>query len=881
MPKLHPDAPDLAVSPDGEWAAELRDGVLRLYDLSAQGEGADGRIEIAAEIERPPHPGRIAFLRPDRLLHLWQAPSAGPEGGAGNESGEGSLITAEMLTVPTLTPSGRSVRAPGSQRILGVGAGGAVVAPQGPGADIIAPRGNELLVSRTFIRSEVLSAVSTPDQRFLLEQRSGFELWDPQTRRALARLVLATRQPPEQLGFIHGGRMLWTLTTLSPMHLELFRASDGRRLFEMEQPGRAREAESGTNRLIVAYEEREVLSFLDLDLAARELRKVQLPPGGGSPLSFVVVPGSSAPAILVRLDEAVAPLLRLPLAPLPGREERPGPARPQAPPPPAAAPERRESGRDERRPERRDDRRDDRPNDRRDDRAGASPRPLSRLLRNEPPPASQQPAPQPSPSRAMRDARPESQLVRRPPTIDPPEELRGPPRRSVRPPAPAAAAPRQATPVSLPEDELDLLEGPSEQPLFTISLAGAAEEEPRPDPSAPAPISRALDPRHSPAAWLWELARWTQQSLLGEVGPPPEGGPLQQLGARLRLSLAAQRALALLLGVRALLGRTPEGLSPIEVAEYLGGLHDEPSVLGELLPGAPLRTLGLVRPVTKSRGRLVIAGDVAELLLGSPCRGAVPGMRRETLPIGLHLWPRPCPRNPAHLCGQAFVRVDGLTVPEPLSALRRALRRALLHEVAVIVDGLPGLSFPSPHADATLLAARSLLQAPPVPVVLCAPPEAAAALGLLVRQIPESLAVGAADPTAPLLPSAPLPSGSTWRSPTLPAPSASPDGGAAGRRGQLEPLAAQGQAQASAQGLGQSIDRRAGVVVEEGAEPEAASRAAYLAARDGAVLVLPAPWLVAHAGLVAQWLRQLPLLVSSSPVSPGEWPRALAPFVQK
>jgi hypothetical protein len=878
MPKLHPDAPDLAVSPDGEWAAELRDGVLRLYDLSAQGggEGEGGRIEIAAEVERPPHPGRITFLRPDRLLHLWQAPPDGGEGTEGSDGSDGALIIAEMLTVPTLVPSGRSVRAPGCQRILGIGAGGAVVAPPGPGADIIAPRGNELLVHRTFIRNEVISAVSTPDQRFLLEQRSGFELWDPQTRRALARLVLATRQPPAQLGFIHGGRMLWTLTTLSPMHLELFRASDGRRLFEMEQPGRAREAESGTNRLIIAYEEREVLSFLDLDLAARELRKVQLPPADAAPLSFVVVPGSATPAILVRLDEAVAPLLRLPLASLPGREQRPSPARPQAPLPPPAPPERRESRREDRRPERRDER------------AGASPRPLARLLRNEPPapqppPSQPPPSPAPSPIRALRDARPESQFIRRPPTIDPPEELRGPPRRSVRPPAPPQPAPRQVTPVSLPDDDLDLLEGSSEQPLFTLSLPGAAsEEEPRPEASAPAPISRAFDARHSPAAWLWELARWTQQSLLGEVGPPPEGGPLQQLGARLRLSLAAQRALALLLGVRALLGQRPEGLSAIEIAEYLGGLHDEPSVLGELLPGAPLRTLGLVRPVAANRGRLVIAGDVAELLLGAPCQGAVPGMRRETLPIGLHLWPRPCPKNPAHLCGQAFVRVDGLAAPEPLLALRRALRRALLHEVAVIVDGLPGLSFPSPHADATLLAARSLLQAPAMPVVLCAPPEAAAALGLLVRQIPESLAVGAADPTAPLLPSAPLPSGITWRSPLLPAPSASPDGGAGGRRGQIEPLASHDKAQASAPANAPGPDRRAGVLVEEGAEPGAASRAAYLAARDGAVLVLSAPWLVAHAGLVAQWLRQLPVLISSSPsTSTGEWPRALAPFVQK
>jgi hypothetical protein len=846
MPRLHPEAPDLAVSPDGAWAAELGSGVLRLYGLSATADSVESRLDVAAEVERVPHPGRIVFLRPDRLLHLYVAPPEGPEGEAGG------AIVAEMLTVPTLMSSGRSVRATGAQRILGAGAGGAVVAPQGPGADIIAPRGNDLIVHRTFTRSEVLSAVPTPDQRFLLEQRTGFELWDPQTRRALARLVLGTRQPPAQLGFIQGGRMLWSLTTLQPMHLELFRASDGRRLFEMEQAGRAREAESGTNRLVVAYEEAGALSFLDLDLGARELRRIPLAAETGAALAFAVVPGIT-PAILVRLDEDEVPLLRLPLVPIaPGREERTAPARPQrADKPPGPVPVERSP-------------------------SGSSPRPLSRLLRSEPPPAPTPPAPAPpSPTRALRDARPESQLIRRTPPAGspPPEELRAPPRRTVRPPVEL----RPSTPVALADDDLNPADGGAEPPLFSFgggaigSASGAGgvsiDDEAAPSGRSVEPAGRGLDPRSSPAAWLWELARWTQQSLAGEVSPPPEGGSLQQLGTRLRLSLPAQRALGLLLGVRSLLGREPDGLSPVEIAEYLGGLHDEPSVLAELLPGAPLRALGLIRRrSSREPGRLLIAADVAAMLLGAPCRDATTGLRRETLPIGLHLWPRPCPRNPAHLCGQAFVRVDGLRVREPLVALRSVLRRALLHDVAVVVDGLPGLSFSSPYPDGSLLELRLLLQAPTVPVVLCAPPEAASALGLLARQLPEALAGGSTEPGAPLLPSAPLPSGVTWRPPVNPVPPVSLEGG---RRGLLEPTPA--------------ADRRAGVLVEEGADPAAIARAAYLAARDGAVLVLPTGWLVSHAALVAQWLRQLPVLITATPPitgSPTEWPKPLAPFVR-
>lgn len=98
---------------------------------------------------------------------------------------------------------------PGSLRILGGGPGGVVVAPSGAGAELVVPRETDIIVYKLFIRGEALSAGATPDRRILIEQRGGFEVWDAQTRRAMAKLMLNTRQAPLQLGFVGDGKMIW------------------------------------------------------------------------------------------------------------------------------------------------------------------------------------------------------------------------------------------------------------------------------------------------------------------------------------------------------------------------------------------------------------------------------------------------------------------------------------------------------------------------------------------------------------------------------------------------------------------------------------------------------------------------------------------------
>src|SRR5689334_2560894 len=120
MPRLSPDAPDLVVSPDGAWVAELASGSLRLYDLSRGGATATGpagtRLSPIAEVERPGGPGRIVFLSEDRLLHLWQVAATAEEAAQGQEG----HIAAEQLTVPTLSEAGRGLRVPGCTRVVGV-----------------------------------------------------------------------------------------------------------------------------------------------------------------------------------------------------------------------------------------------------------------------------------------------------------------------------------------------------------------------------------------------------------------------------------------------------------------------------------------------------------------------------------------------------------------------------------------------------------------------------------------------------------------------------------------------------------------------------------------------------------------------------------------
>ena len=819
MPRLYPDAPDLAVSPEGVWVAELAGGNLRLYDLGRGSAGAadvgGSRLQPIAEAERPGGPGRVVFLSEDRLLHLWQVPAeaSGPEGQEGH-------VAAELLTVPTLSEAGRGLRVPGCTRIVGVGPAGAVVAPIGPGADIVAPRGNELTLHRTFIRGEVISAIAAPDRRFLMEQRSGFELWDPQSRKALARLLLNTRQPPAHLGFALGGRVLWAVTGTIPVHVEVFRASDGRRLFELDQPGRALQADSGPGRLLVAVEERGTIALLDLDLGARALRRVAMPAGCPRPRSFLVNPGHSTPEVLLLLEDTESPLLRLPLT------------RPLAPP----ASEERE-------------------------------RPASARLSPRRPPHAD------SSTRALRQSRPETRLIRRPPAVenlDDAADDEGEPRRArlAPPPAPSQLFPEE------PDGELDAAgdgDGlvPESAPVLALGPEPGSQQPGTATRAAQQKlemIGRVFDPRKSPAAWQWELARWAQSLFTGNGAAllplPPEGGTLGTLSKRLRLSPVAHKALGLLYAAQGLLGCRPSGMRPIELAQLLGPLHEEPTVLGELLPPAALRTLGLL--IARPDGRLKLQPDAVAFLMGAPCPDLVPGPAagREPLAPGLYLCPGVCPAKPQPQIAQPLLRVDGLREPRPLPALTRALRRAQLYDAAVLIDGLGGLSFPAFSSDGSLPLLRAALLASKVPTLLCAMPEAPSAMGLPTRSLPPI--PGSGEPSAPLLPSAPLPAGTSWRAPILPALAAMID--SQNPKGRLEHLT--------------PGDRRAAIVIGASATPDAYASAAYLAARDGAVLVLDAELTTVRALVLGMLLRQLPVCIAAvPPAGPGTpWPPALQPF---
>ncbi|HRI54046.1 MAG TPA: hypothetical protein PLW65_28095, partial [Pseudomonadota bacterium] len=304
-----------------------------------------------------------------------------------------------------------------------------------------------------------------------------------------------------------------------------------------------------------------------------------------------------------------------------------------------------------------------------------------------------------------------------------------------------------------------------------------------------------------------------------------------------------------------------------ELAQCLGPLHEEPAVLAELLPLGPLRTLELL--ALRPDGRLKLRPEGVLHLLGAPCPELQPslagGPGREPLMPGLHLLAGVFPAKAQLPIAQPLLRVDGLREPRLLPALTRALRRAELYDAAVVLDGVAGLSFPAFTSDGTLAQLRALLLSPRVPLVLGAMPEAPAALGLMSRSLP--LPKSPSEQPAPLLPSAPLPLGTSWRAPTLPALAAlAPQADGQPPRGRLEPLVAG--------------DPRAAIVVSASATPDAYATAAYLAARDGALLVLDAELTSVRALVLGMLLRQLPVCIAAlPPAGPGTpWPAQLQPF---
>lgn len=816
------EAPDLVVSPDGAWAAALWGVNLYLYDLRTPPPAGAGTCSPVAEVACPEGTGRIVFLDAERLLHIFTEPAT---------ESEPLVISAEMLGVPSLQPVGPLARVAGAQRIVGVGPGGAVVAPNGPGADILHLRNGELMLQRTFIRGEVLSAIPAPERRFLLEQRGGFDLWDSATRGALSRLVLQTRQQAAQVGYVSGGRMLWALASGPPVHIEIFRASDGRRILELDQPGRGLAADAGPGRLLTAVEERTGLVFLDLEIATGALQRLPLPPSSGRLYSFAAGASSSSPEV-VALTEAESPaLLRMPLSRLQSPVSGEGnDSSGQAAQTESSAQRGRSLSREHTRGQ-------------------------TREL-----------APVVTQAARLRPQRPENRLFRRTPAqADSPAW----------PPPPAA--PQQLPAAAAPEPELAAV-ARSDWPAVAASVSEPGRQPIQPPdrkqhPRYRAMLERVHEPSQGPAAWQWELLRWAANALLGSGGgtalsQPPNGGPLSKLGLRLGLTPRAQKLLALLYAAEYLLGTRPKGMRLPELIACLSASDEEPALLAELMPAAPLRSLGLL--LMRPDGRLRIHRETAALLLGAPHPLLEPGARSDAEPLlpGVYVHAGPWRRGTMLLSPQPLVRLDALALPEAKlqPTLERALAAALLHDAGLLVDGLPGLSYPVWNSVAALCSLPALLRAPRVPVILCAAADAVPALAITAKPLPESAVAAASKLPAPLLPSAPLPCGARWRSP--------------------QPLAA-------AAFLGQGIsrgrleravldDRRAAIVISTAATAEACSRAAYLASRDGAVLLCEGELLSSFVQLLSILLARLPVLVAaSSGQSPSApWPAPLAEFAE-
>ena len=824
MPRLSPDAAELIVSPDGVWACALDQGSLKLFALqgrgkptlgeakAARGTGAGTELTVTSEpyrtIECHGKQGRIGFLSADRLLHIYVESTPGGE--SGEEGVESSaLIAAELLTTPDLRPMGPLVRVAGAQRIVGLGLAGAVVAPMGPGADILIMRGNDLILQRTFMRSEVRSAVAAPDRRFLLEQREGYEVWDPTTRSAVLRLVLQSRQPIAQIGYVAGGKLIWALSHGPPAHLEIFRASDGRKMFEISQPGTALMADAGPGRVVVAVEERSGHCFLDVDATTGALTRHAVPAELGKVVSFVVRPLAAQPEVLAWMGTEEPNLLRLRLPVLSARLS------------------------------------DDNFGVRKGARLTGRATGLERA---------EAPAPLLSrPSTFRGESRPEP----RPARVQFPEEE---PERSERGFAPSESRHEAEEDAEPPSLELSLSTGSGAQ---AMGMPGSRDPFVRYRPL----LERSFDPAASAAAQSWELLRWALR-VLSQPGepmvPPPDGELLLDLSSRLRLNPVAVRIVSLLYAGHTLLGLRPKGMRPVELAACLAGLFDEPTVLAELSPMGTLRKLGLLG-LSRS-GHLRLQHSMLRHLAGVPCPGlAVSGTAdKEALATGLYAYVGPLCRTATLVLRQSILRLDVLSEPEPLSAFARLKEQALLNDAVIVIDGVPGLSFPAFGPSPLLTQLRPALLGLDVPVLVCAMPDAMGALGLPARALPKDLLVQTTSAPAPLAPSAPLPTGASWRAPLLPVSAAYLDPGA--QTGQLE--------------IWSPADRRAAIVLGPSAPPESYAASAYLAARDGAVLLADVELTSARATVLALLLRQLPVEVTAFPAGgPGaDWPAVLAPF---
>ncbi|MCS6914182.1 MAG: hypothetical protein NZ890_13185 [Myxococcota bacterium] len=340
------------------------------------------------------------------------------------------------------------------------------------------------------------------------------------------------------------------------------------------------------------------------------------------------------------------------------------------------------------------------------------------------------------------------------------------------------------------------------------------------------------------------------------MSTPPPGGALAALGTRLGLSSVAQKVVALLYALEHLTGSHPGGLPPIEIAQALGPIHDEALVLGELLPEAPLRRQGVLRRAPGGRLRLSTAATA--LLAGQHLPDLIPGTSPRPgghrLEPGLYHLPQhaaPALASLVSTLSQPTLRVDALAEADVLCALRRALRSARLHAAVVLVEGLPGVAYPLFGGEMRGPLLRRLLRAPEVPLVVCGSTTALSSLGLAAQTLTAPLPRGA---PAPSLPSGALPPGTFWRAPLPSARAAFLDGSSA-PPGRLE--------------LFDGTDPRAAIVLTGTATPDDFARAAALAARDGAVLVLDCPLTASRSMVLAALVRQVPVTVLIAPPPEG------------
>ena len=868
MPRIYAEAPELISSPDGAWAAVLCRSRIYVYSMDGTPESAlsdfatrpstseDDRpalYDAYATLEASGSGGRICFVGPDRLLHVFR------EVVASDDAADGGIVAAELLSIPDLRPIGPLIRVGGAQRIVGVGPAGAVVAPHGPGADIICLRGSELVLQRTFTRSEVRTAIAGPERRFLLEQRGGYDVWDVAARTAVTRLVLQTRQPAFQVGYAQAGKMMWALSAGPPIHVEVFRSSDGRRMMELDQPGRALGGESAPGRLVVAAEERTGQAFLDIDLTMGTVQHSMAPTAYGPVVSFSLRPRASSPELLLLFEgdheqDAVGLLrLRLPVLQARGTAEETSTVT-RNPRMAARSPVAMASAAAEQ----------------------SSTVPRGRALRSETRPSRAAIGQDERSSRS--DARSEPRTeIRSEPRGDGRSEPRVDGRAPVSPghlPSVILAPDLQAPNGNEDEAEPGILQLPVSEIGGFAGTHGRGAASPR-RRRIDEMLRRSYETTQGPAAWQWELLRWAQLALSASDEPlplPPEGGPVQSLSSRLRLNPVAQKIVSLLFATEYLLGARPRGMRVLEIAACLSSVYEEPTLLAELLPSAPLRTLGLL--AVRADGRLRLQSELARLFLGMPCPDLLPaaGPDRDGLSPGLYGHVGPFTRVSSLLLRQSVIRLDALTESQPIAALERAIERAVVYDAAVVVDGVAGLSFPAFTSLSLLPSLRPQLIAPRAPVILCSMPDTLSVLGLQTRSLPTGALIQHNGVPAPLVPSGPLPAGTTWRGPLLPVSATFLDGGV--QTGRIE--------------VAQAGDRRSAIVIGPSATPEAYATAAYLAARDGAVVALDAELSQVRALVLAMLLRQIPVTVTAMPPggtnslatgNPPAWPAVLAPFV--